>query len=494
MLKRLIRNSDRSHLWLFGICLLYLVANSICIAKEFYWLNLLPPAALIALLAVIALDKLILFCVALTPLSINLADSDIHLGLSLPVEPILAGILALFFVRILYEGKYDRRVLRHPVTITILLNLTWIFITSITSELPVVSFKFLVSRLWFIVPCYFVGVHMFRDFSNVRRFLWLYILPLTIVIGYTLAVHAQYRFGEDAAHWAMSPFYNDHTAYGAALAMFFPAVIAFAFSKEYSNNIRIIAGILLAIYVIALIFSYTRAAWVSLVAALLLYLVFIFRIRFKWLLAAGLVFGAFLYFSWTDIVMKLEQNRQDTSNNLEEHIQSISNISTDASNLERINRWNSAFRMFSERPVIGWGPGTYSFVYAPFQLSSEKTIISTNAGDMGNAHSEYIGPLCESGVPGTLTFLAVCISIIWTGWRLYYRLPKGPVRGTLVAVLLGIITYLVHGTMNNFLDTDKASIPFWGFAAMLVAADIWYKPEEKTVSPDEASEPEQPVS
>jgi hypothetical protein len=29
--------------------------------------------------------------------------------------------------------------------------------------------------------------------------------------------------------------------------------------------------------------------------------------------------------------------------------------------------------------------------------------------------------------------------------------------------------------MNNFLDTDKASIPFWGFCAMLVAADLWYE-------------------
>lgn len=144
---RLIRNSPRALWWLYGICLLYLVANSICIANEFFWLNLLPPAALIILLAVVALDKLILFCVFLTPISINLANSEIRLGLSLPVEPILAGILLLFILRVLFEGRFDRRVLRHPVTIAILLNLAWIFITSITSELPLVSFKYLVSRL-----------------------------------------------------------------------------------------------------------------------------------------------------------------------------------------------------------------------------------------------------------------------------------------------------------------------------------------------------------
>jgi putative inorganic carbon (hco3(-)) transporter len=484
-MRNLIATSKRTW-WVIAICLLFIVANSFCIAEEFFWLNLVPPVLLIMLLAVIALDKLILFCVFLTPLSINLSSAEIHLGLSLPVEPILAGILFLFVLRVLYEGTIDRRFFGHPVTIAIMLNVTWLFITSITSELPLVSFKFFVARLWFVVPLYFVGARMFRDFKNVRRFLWLYIIPLTIVIGYTLYIHAQFAFGEDAAHWAMSPFYNDHTAYGAALAMFFPALIAFSFSKEYSNNIRLIAVILLVVFCIALVFSYTRAAWVSLAGALILYLVLVLKIRFKWIMVAAAIGGIALFLSWGDLMMKLEKNRQDTSNNLEEHLQSISNISTDASNLERINRWSAAFRMFEERPMLGWGPGTYSFLYAPYQLSNEKTIISTNAGDLGNAHSEYIGPLCESGILGTATFLLVAATIIWTGWRLFYKLPKGPVRGVITAITLGLTTYFIHGLMNNFLDTDKAAIPFWGFAAMLVAADLWY-PEREEVTEEKSA-------
>ena len=41
---------------------------------------------------------------------------------------------------------------------------------------------------------------------------------------------------------------------------------------------------------------------------------------------------------------------------------------------------------------------------------------------------------------------------------------------------MGLITYYFHGTMNNFLDTDKASVPFWGFVAILVALDLYYLP------------------
>jgi hypothetical protein len=33
--------------------------------------------------------------------------------------------------------------------------------------------------------------------------------------------------------------------------------------------------------------------------------------------------------------------------------------------------------------------------------------------------------------------------------------------------------------MNDFLDTDKASVPFWGFIAILVALDLYYLPKKK---------------
>ena len=177
--------------------------------------------------------------------------------------------------------------------------------------------------------------------------------------------------------------------------------------------------------------------------------------------------------------MKLEKNRQDSSAELTEHVQSITNISTDASNLERLNRWSSAWRMFKERPCVGWGPGTYMFQYAPFQLSTEKTIISTNAGDAGNAHSEYIGPLSESGVFGMLSFLIVIITVVYSGIMLYPRIEDREQRLYFMALYLGLITYLIHGLLNNFLDTDKASAPFWGFIAAIVAIQAYHIPKKR---------------
>ena len=176
--------------------------------------------------------------------------------------------------------------------------------------------------------------------------------------------------------------------------------------------------------------------------------------------------------------MKLEDNRQDSSSDFSQHVQSISNVSSDASNLERINRWGSALRMFREKPVFGWGPGTYMFQYAGFQSSRNRTIISTNFGDGGNAHSEYLGPLAESGILGTVSFILILISSIATGIRYYQHQKLSPYRWITLALVLGLTTYILHGFLNNFLDTDKASALFWGFIAALVALDIFQKETE----------------
>jgi len=137
--------------------------------------------------------------------------------------------------------------------------------------------------------------------------------------------------------------------------------------------------------------------------------------------------------------------------------------------------------MFSERPLVGWGPGTYQFEYAPFQRSKEKTIISTNLGDLGNAHSEYIGPLAESGFPGLLSVLFLLITVIYTGLKVYIHASSAQTRVLALSATLSLITYFVHGIMNNFLNTDKASVPFWGLVAIIVALDLYFNTPEEDV-------------
>jgi O-antigen ligase len=281
-------------------------------------------------------------------------------------------------------------------------------------------------------------------------------------------------FTEKSAHVAMTPFYNDHTSYGAMLAMFIPPLTLFTFGSGVSRQVKCVAFFMLLLFIIGLIFSYTRAAWLSMIGALGVFVVYTLRIRIvPILLMIGVVVALFFIYQ-TDIIIALRSDRYKNTKNrsVEQRIQSIANITTDASNTERLNRWSSAIRMFREKPFFGWGPGTYQFQYAPFQLSSEMTIISTRSGERGNAHSEYIGPLAEMGVLGLISVLGIVVTTLLTAGRLIYFTTNKSVKWFAVAIALGLITYFIHGVLNNFLDTDKASAPFWGFIAMLVALDI----------------------
>ena len=121
------------------------------------------------------------------------------------------------------------------------------------------------------------------------------------------------------------------------------------------------------------------------------------------------------------LIYNLEKNESESSGKFSEHIESMANITSDASNTERINRWKCAYRMFKEKPIFGWGPGTYVFQYAPFQFSYDRTIISTNFGDLGNAHSEYLGPLSESGLLGMISFMLVVFMAFRTGYKVFHK-------------------------------------------------------------------------
>lgn len=471
--------------WIMIFSTLFIVLNTFFIAKEAFWFMAVPVVLLAILTAFIALDVLMLTIVFLVPFSIILQQFDFGVAISVPTEPLLFGVMIIYLLRLFYEGKVEKKIFFHPVTIAILINLVWIIFTSITSSMPSVSWKFLLSRLWLIIPFYFVSLHMFKERKNMKRHIWLYIASFSVVIVYTVINHALDNFSEEAAHIAMTPFYNDHTSYGAMLAMYIPPLIFFAFDKEYNHNIRYISRFVLLLFITGLIFSYTRAAWLGIIAAAGVLMIYLLRIRMvPILIAMSVVIGLFFYYQ-TDISIALQSDRQkNTENrNIEQRVQSITNVTTDASNTERFNRWASAMRMFRDRPFFGWGPGTYQFQYAPYQISTEKTIISTNFGERGNSHSEYIGPLAESGVFGLLTVLGIIITTLVTAGKLIYHSTNKRTRWFAISISLGLVTYFIHGTLNNFLDTDKASAPFWGFIAMLVMLDIFER--EKSPAPAE---------
>ncbi len=454
----------------------FVIISLIAIYTEQYYLFATAFAPLIIYYSILKFEYIYYFVVFLTPLSISLEEfiPDAAFNFSIPTEILLALMVFILLYKFIKRGFFNHKIFKHPVSVIVIIYLVWAFITTISSSMPMVSLKNFVARLWFVIPLYFFPLLLFKDTKNVSRYFYLYIIPFAFVIIYTISNHLSFGvFDKQSAHFVMQPFYNDHTSYGAIIAMYIPIIIGlFLINKQRFTQRLFLAGMFL-LFTVGIVLSYTRAAWISVLGAFVLWVFMELKIKLRTILLMAVVVIGILFSFRVEIIDKLSKNKQDSSAELSEHVKSISNIATDASNMERINRWNSALRMFKEKPVLGWGPATYMFQYAPFQQAKDRTIISTNFGEVGNAHSEYISPLVEQGIIGLLIFLALLYTILQTAFSLYNKLNSKILRIYVLTSILSLSTYFIHGLLNNYLDTDKAAVPFWGMAAVIVAIDLW---------------------
>ena len=444
-------------------------------AMNLEYLGFFPIALLFIYLAIFETEKFFLSIAFLTPLSVNIEEYTDRFGLFLPTEPLLFGLMIFFLFLQIRIPFLDKRIWKNPIVICVLVYLFWLIITSITSTDSIVSFKSILARLWFIIPILIFGTYFFKKHENRVVFLWLFIVSCCLVVCFTLIHHSIYGFGEEEGHWVMWPFFKDHTIYGATVALCLPISLALLNQKGSPPLSKAVLILLNSILITGLIFSYTRAAWLSVFCAGIIGLLVYFRVNFKLLLGLGLALGFIIYAQWDNIQLVLAKNKHEhTTEAFEEKIQSAANVTTDASNLERINRWDCAYQMFKKRPVLGFGPGTYAFEYAPFQDPENLTIISTNFGDMGNAHSEYLSALSESGFIGLLLFISIVASIFTCAIKLYYKTPshENDIKLLIMGIIISLSTYFIHAFLNNYLDTDKAAVPIWAMCAMIIAMSL----------------------
>ena len=108
---------------------LFVIVNSVLLANEFFWLGFLPIVLTIVFLAFFSLEKVLFLIVFCTPLSFSLESLDFGgIGMFLPTEPLLFGVLLLFLLKLFSGEKLDVKVLNHPISYAILFYLIWIIL------------------------------------------------------------------------------------------------------------------------------------------------------------------------------------------------------------------------------------------------------------------------------------------------------------------------------------------------------------------------------
>jgi putative inorganic carbon (HCO3(-)) transporter len=432
-------------------------------------------------------ERILIFCmISSLPLSINLQLAG-ESSVIFPSEFLVGLLTLIFLLRTFYYGfaSDDFSFIKHPLTLLIAFYFLSLVISCFFSEMPVVSLKSMLLRISYLLVFYFLMHNYFKSSGHAYRNVFLYYgFALSAVILFALYNLLGMGFTKNNAALSVHPFYNDHTIYSAAIAFMIPAFVALiSYSRLFRINQlqKFILSLMLSFFLIGMYASFSRAAWISLLVALLVYILMIFKTRW-------ITFNLFLVLiigitalNYNQLIGYFSQNRIDSNvrnAGFYEQTGSITNISNDVSNAERLNRWSCAIRMFRDKPLTGFGIGTYQFEYLSYQRRDEMTRISVTKpydappGRGGSAHSEYFVLLSESGIISLIAFIAICLYSFYLGLKLFYQSTDKKIKIIACIALLGLITYFTHGLFNNFLENDKLAFLFWASLSILSTLDL----------------------
>jgi O-antigen ligase len=432
------------------------------------------PAALLVFYFTVADFKkiffLLLFCI---PLSTEVLFPN-GFGTDLPTEPLIVGLMGVFILYVLrYHQTLDAAFFRHPITWLLLLHIGWMLVATIQSSLPFVSIKFLLAKIWYVVTFYFLAGLLLRKEEDVKRVLWHIFIPLVFTILVVLARHSAYGFSFETVYQVLHPFYRNHVAYAAIMAVFVPFVwFARYWYEPYSKKWLLLLGALLLLLV-AIQLSYTRAAYIGIFIAAGGY----FMIRWKLtklalvIAAIGTVIGL-SYLSKNERYLELSPNYERTIThtdfgNLIEATYQLEDIST----MERVYRWVAAFQMSIDKPWFGFGPGNFYNFYQSYTVNSFRTYVSDNPEQSG-VHSYYLMILVEQGVIGLIIFVAFLFGTLIIGERIYHQTRETAYKRIVMIAMLILLVISSLQLINDLLETDKIGPFFFISLALLVNVDL----------------------
>ena len=228
-----------------------------------------------------------------------------------------------------------------------------------------------------------------------------------------------------------------------------------------------------ALLLLGIQFSFTRAAYLSLLIAAATFFVVKYRLvkvalGLLTIVAIAGIFWLVNQEKYLDYAPNYE--RTITYYNFENLLEATYK-GEDISTMERVYRWVAGLQMIKEEPFLGYGPGNFPRFYKSFTVTSFKTYVSDNP-DSSGIHNYYFMTLIEQGLPGFLLFVALCFLTLLKGEMIYHQTIDENKKHLVMTVILTFVIILALLLINDMVETIKVGTFFFVCIAVLVNVDL----------------------
>ena len=419
----------------------------------------------------------------LLPLSTELNITP-SLGIDFPDELLLMLLTGLSIVKLIHEPKLFPGILqKQTLFFMLILIMVWTVISSFYSVQPILSIKFLLARIWYIIPFVVLPQLLVKSQTDCRKLALLLVLPMLAMVIQALIRFGFYGFAFDSIKKTMAPFFRNHVNYSAMLVCLLPIAFAIYYLTPKTNPQKKLILLALAIGLIGLFYAYSRGAWLALVVGIAF--VYILQKKLlKWLVGLMLVIIV-VASSWLAIdyhYMRFAPDHDHTTfhTNFSEHIAATVAFK-DVSNAERFHRWIAGARMFADRPITGFGANTFYSSYQSFTVDRFKTWVSNNP-EHSTVHNYFLLTLLEQGLPGLLLFGGLYIGMLFKAQQLYHQLQNQfyQTMAICIGVVLAMMGLLIF--MSDLIETDKIGSLFWLSLGLLFVLESKLSEEKSAIA------------
>ncbi|OWP64135.1 O-antigen polymerase [Hymenobacter amundsenii] len=443
---------------------------------------LLPVAGALGLLVLFTEWRILYYLLFLTLAFSREVGLPGGLSLDVPSEPLMLLVTGCVLATLLMgRASIASRELAHPIVIILALMLFWSVVSAAFSVETTKSVKYLLAKVWYIVPFGLGTLLLLRRPADVWRVAGIYIVGAALTVLLTAGKHAAHGFSFDSINEAVRPFYRNHVIYATVLALALP--FALYRIRTTTGRTRLVWALGGLVLLFGLITSYTRASVLSVPVAGLFYGVM--RLRQTRLLLLGALAAAVAggaYFASQNTYMLYAPDYETTvfnGDNFEKHLEATYKLE-DVSGMERVYRWVAAGRMAADKPLVGSGPSTFYPEYKRYTVRSFRTYVSDNP-EKSTTHNYFLLLLAEQGFPGLILFIALVAVALLTVENLYHRTaPGSQPRYVLLAAGLSLVIIIFHLLLNELVEVDKIGSFFFIDLFLLIRVGSWVREEVRS--------------